>query len=88
MDIDVLRFDTFRFFRFVRKNADLLGFTNSQDACFLTAVFFTTGVPQFHPDCNGGLSIDNFVFFDEIHPTARVHLLTGREMAEVVREDD
>jgi len=87
-DIDIQRFDTFRFFRFVRKNADQLGFSNAQDACFQTAVFFATGVPQFHPDCNNGLNFDEFVFFDEIHPTAKVHELTGREMAEVVQEAD
>ncbi len=88
LDIDIQRFDTFKFFRFVRKNADLLGFTNSQDACFRTAVFLATGVPQFHPDCNSGLGFDEFVFFDEIHPTAKVYLLTGSEMAEVVQDDD
>ena len=88
LDIDIQRFDTFRFFRFVRNNAGLLGFSNAQDACFRSAVFFVTGVPEFHPDCNGGLSFDEFVFFDEIHPTAKVHHLAGREMAGVVREDD
>jgi len=88
LDIDIERFDTFRFFRFVRKHATRLGFSNADDPCFLTSVFFTTGVPQFHPDCLGGLNFDAFVFFDEIHPTARVHNLAGREMAALFQEDD
>jgi len=85
-DVDIAEFDTFRFFNFVVRNADRLGFTNTTDACFETATLIATGVPVFHPDCAGGANFDAFVYFDEIHPTARVHALAGAAMTAVLAE--
>lgn len=77
-DVDIIQFDLFKFFNKLVKKADDFGFTNSTEACFSTVNF------TFHVDCN----FDEFVFFDEIHPTARVHALVGDAMAEALSKDD
>jgi phospholipase/lecithinase/hemolysin len=51
-------------------------FTNSDDACFSSVTFI------FHPDCN----FDKFVFFDEFHPTKRIHERVGRALSAVIPE--
>ena len=84
--VDIAEFDTFRFLNFVVRNADRLGFTNTTDACFETETLLATGVPVFHPDCTGGANFDAFVYFDEIHPSARVHALVGAAMLAVLAE--
>jgi phospholipase/lecithinase/hemolysin len=33
---------------------------------------------SFHPDCENGANFDAFAYFDDIHPTAKVHELLGR----------
>ncbi len=74
----ITRFDLFDFFNDLIENADYYGFSNTTDACFNSAD--TT----FHPDCNSGSNFDEFVFFDEIHPTARVHELVGEALYETI----
>jgi hypothetical protein len=39
-----------------------------------------TGI--FHPDCN----FDKFIFFDELHPTKRIHERVGRGLFAVIPE--
>ena len=87
LDLDIIWFDLFQYFRFILRHSETLGFTNTEDACFSTDVLLATGVPVFHPDCNDGLNFDSFIFFDEIHPTAQIHLLVGRAMGEAVEDD-
>ena len=79
-DIEVVRFDQFDEFEDLLDDAVEFGFTNSTDACFSTVNF------TFNPDCNFGQSFDQFVFFDEIHPTARVNQLISKELIEEVGE--
>lgn len=55
-------------------NAAAYGLTNLVDACFL----LVDSVPVFHPDCGGGANLNDFAFFDAIHPTAPVHERIGR----------
>jgi len=82
-DFEIMEFDTFRFIRLVRKLGVRFGlFTNIDDACFFS--FLGT----FNPECELGKNFDSFVFFDEIHPTAKVHQLAGEAMLEVVLDDD
>jgi phospholipase/lecithinase/hemolysin len=76
LNLDLVDFNLFQFFRFVIKNSVALGFTNSDDACFSSVTFI------FHPDCN----FDKFVFFDESHPTKRIHKRVGRALFAVVPE--
>jgi len=80
--ISVIEFDLFKFFNRLLKKADRQGFTNTTDACFSSVT------RTFHPDCNFGANFDQFVFFDEIHPTARVHALAGEALFEAIEEHD
>ncbi|MDH5396190.1 MAG: SGNH/GDSL hydrolase family protein, partial [Gammaproteobacteria bacterium] len=70
-NIKLMTSDLYKLFNKIMKKAGKLGFTNSNDACFSRITF------TFHPDCNYGLNADKFIFFDEIHPTARVHKIFG-----------
>jgi len=72
--IQIIEFDLFSFFNQLIKNARHLGFTNNSDACFSAETF------SFHPDCNFGLNFDDFVYFDEFHPTARVYAMVGEAL--------
>jgi len=81
-DIEITEFDLFRFFNKLVENADQYGFTNTTDACFSSVTF------TFHPDCNFGFNFDQFIFFDEIHPTANVHAIVGEAMAKAMLDDD
>jgi len=69
--ISIIEFNLYRLFNNIVVNASLLGFSNNTDACF------STFAGAFHLDCNDGLNANQFVFFDEIHPTARVHGIFG-----------
>ena len=80
--IEIVEFDLFKFFKKLLRKADHLGFTNTTDACFSSITF------SFHPDCNFGASFNQFIFFDEIHPTARVHALVGEALFEALEDDD
>lgn len=70
--INISEFNLAKLFSEILDKASTLGFTNKTDACF-SSVSYT-----FHPDCNYGLNIDQFVFFDEIHPTTRIHAMLGK----------
>lgn len=76
LNFDLVDFNIFQFFRFVIKNSVALGFTNNDDACFSSVTFIV------HPDCN----FDKFVFFDEFHPTKRIHERIGRALFAVAPE--
>lgn len=81
-EIKITKFNLYEIFNQLIEDADQYGFTNSTDACFSSVTF------QFHPDCNFGASFDQFVFFDEIHPSARIHAIVGDAMAEAIMEED
>jgi phospholipase/lecithinase/hemolysin len=72
--LHIVEFDLFRFFNKVAKQADRYGITNTTDACFSSETF------TFHPDCDFGQNFDQFFYFDEIHPTARVHAILGEAL--------
>ena len=78
-DIEITYFDLYRFFNKVLHKAKKYGFTNTTDACFSTVTF------TFHPDCNFGLNADQFAFWDEIHPTARLHEIVGEAFFESIQ---
>lgn len=69
--VSIQEFNLFSLFNKVINNASKYGFTNTTDACFSSVTY------TFHPDCNYGLNADKFVFFDEIHPTTRIHTMFG-----------
>lgn len=72
--VDIKEFDLFTFFNKLVKKADDYGFTNTTEACFSRDTF------SFHEDCYFGLNFDQFIFFDEIHPTAKAHALVGEAL--------
>jgi phospholipase/lecithinase/hemolysin len=73
-DLKIIEFDLFKFFNKLVRQADRYGITNTTDACFNRATFI------FHIDCNFGLNFDQFFFFDDLHPTARIHSLLGEAL--------
>jgi phospholipase/lecithinase/hemolysin len=82
-ELEILEFDIYRLIRFIRKHGIRLGLsTNTDDACFFTIL------GMFNPECELGRNFDSFVFFDEIHPTAKVHQLAGEAMLDVVLDAD
>ncbi len=68
---NLIEFDMADLFGDVLRDASTLGYTNSDEACF----FSSAQAPN--PAClsspTGPLLFDDFVFFDEMHPTAVTH---------------
>jgi len=81
-DINIVEFDLFKFFNKLVKKADSYGFTNTTDACFSTLSL------TFHPDCNYGMNADAFIFFDEIHPSSRMHEIIGEAFYDELTEEN
>jgi len=70
----ITEFNLFDFFNELVENADQYDFSNTTDACF------NSTDSTYHPDCNLGENVNQFIFFDEVHPTARVHALVGEAL--------
>ncbi len=79
--VEVERFDLYTLFGRIIEKGDKLGFSNTTDPCF------SSQLGEFTPGCNYGYNFSQYIFFDEIHPTARVHAMVGEAMARKVRED-
>jgi len=71
-DLDVVLLDINDIFDNIIDDSSARGFSNTTEACLNTNTF------QFNEDCAFGANFDEFVFFDQIHPTARVHEIAGR----------
>jgi phospholipase/lecithinase/hemolysin len=69
--IELFDFDLYKVFNKLIKKSEKYGFTNNSEACFSSLTF------TFNAGCNFGANFDQYVFFDEIHPTARVHSIIG-----------
>lgn len=63
--------DVYTASRLIARQAAQFGISNTTEACF------SSETSTFHPDCAGGAGFDRFYFFDEIHPSAKVHRLIG-----------
>jgi len=81
-NINIKQFNLFKLFNKIVEKAAKFGFTNVTDACFSPVI------PAFHPDCNNGLNADQFIFFDEIHPTTRVHTMFGEAFYKKINNDE
>jgi len=88
-------FDLFGFNSMIDANAASLGFTNTTDRCYTNAVavFLNPAVPlQDTPACGvidpvlGAANIDHFLYWDNIHPTARVQAMWADAFATTVPE--
>ncbi len=73
--IELVRFDLFEAFKNLLNDAKDAGFTNTTDACFSSITF------TFSDGCNMGANFGQYIFFDEIHPTARAHAIIGHQIA-------
>lgn len=76
---DIVLFDVFTFFNNIVKDSRSLLFTNAKDACFSSVSH------DYYPNCDE-LHLNAFVFFDEIHPSQRVHERVGRALFAVAPE--
>lgn len=74
----IAKFNLFASSEEIARHADSYGIDNTTDFCYSSFAL------QFNPACldsNNMPRFDSYYFFDEIHPTAKVHKLTGERMA-------
>ncbi len=72
--IDIVNFDFFRLSHTVSENSIGMGYLNSTEACL------------FNTSCVEGAQFDDFIYFDDIHPTADAHKRIGHAMYTLVPE--
>lgn len=75
------QFDLFAFNNLIASNAAALGFTNATDRCFVAAPLSAEATAACGP---GGANIGQYVYWDAIHPTARVQALWADGAAAVL----
>jgi outer membrane lipase/esterase len=76
-------FDLFGFNANILANAAALGFTNTTDPCFTN----TPGSAAATSECGpNGKNIDSFLYWDDIHPTARVQAMWAEGFRAAVPE--
>jgi phospholipase/lecithinase/hemolysin len=80
--VALVEFDLFSYFNQLQDNAASHAFTNSEEGCFDPDDY------SFHTDCFSlfGIKFDRFVFFDDIHPTAKTHRLIGEALHQALQE--
>ena len=92
LGVEIKQFNLFRFFEGVRFFGKLLGvFENIKDPCFDSEAYRDNGRPVIfdadcEPDEDGVPKFDDFVFFDAIHPTGRVHRIVGKALSRAARK--
>jgi outer membrane lipase/esterase len=64
---------------------------NIDDGCFDSRKYFEEGIRAFHGDCAPAAEdlapdFDEFIFWDELHPTARIHAAIGHDLVEAARD--
>ena len=79
-------FDLYTTFEVERARAFFSG-TNIEAGCFDSRKYFDDGIRTFHGDCapaaeNLAADFDQFVFWDDLHPTARTHAAIGDALVE------
>jgi phospholipase/lecithinase/hemolysin len=78
-NMDILDFDLFGYLSDQISNASSLGYTNTTEACIW--IFSQGGT--VNPACNYPTA-ENFLFWDEIHPTTKAHQGAGLELLDVI----
>jgi len=68
--LHLYRFDFYSDFNDILNHSGAYGFSNTSEACFDFDHY------AYHPQCQ----FERFVFFDSIHPTAKMHALIGQGM--------
>jgi hypothetical protein len=80
IDIEIATYDVFKRLRRVIANSESFGFNYTSEPCFYRSTL------TFHVDCNFGQNANQFLFFDEIDPTAKGHMIIGSGLLEAVEE--
>ncbi len=75
--VDVVLFDVYTLFNNIVKDRRAYLYSNAKAACYSSVL------QDYSTLCSKNV-MDSFVFFDEIHPTQRVHERVGRAMFAVV----
>lgn len=75
------QFDLYSFNQQIAANASALGFTNATDRCFTNTPLTAAATPQCGPN---GANVNNFAYWDSIHPTGPVQALWARGMLETL----
>lgn len=78
LGIDIVFFDLFRFLEQLPANLRALGFTNSDEPCLTRTGELDTNSACASNEGRPEPLFDQSVWFDPIHPTARVHERIGR----------
>ena len=82
-------FDLYTAFEVERARAFFSG-RNIEDGCFDSEKYFDDGIRSFHSDCapaaeNLAADFGQFVFWDALHPTGRIHAAIGDDLVEAAR---
>lgn len=77
--VDIIVFNLKGFFSSLAKNNKAYLFDNTKQACYSSDTF------NYYPPCDA-TTMDSFLFFDEIHPSQRVHQRLGRALFAIVPE--
>ena len=83
-------FDLYTVFEVERARAFFSG-RNIEDGCFDSEKYFDDGVRTFHSDCapaaeNLAADFGQFIFWDGLHPTGRIHADIGDALVEAARD--
>ena len=70
--VDMVLLDLNNIFDNIIDDAAARDISNTNEACVDTRTF------EFNEACGFGTNFDQFVFFDQIHPTAKTHAIAGR----------
>ena len=88
--VSIAYFDLFAYNNNFLANAGSLGFTNTTDACYTNSI--TSFVPPTDSaGCgvigpNGAANIDQYIYWDAIHPTARAQAIVAQGLIAAVPE--
>lgn len=81
--VPIINFDLYSFVTEQIDMAEDYGYTNTSDACIF--VFSQGGA--VNPACTDFPTASGFIFWDEIHPTTRVHQSAGIDIVETLLGD-
>jgi outer membrane lipase/esterase len=80
---DIVQFDLFNYDRILLANASRFGLTNIKDPCYDIPVLPFSGTPTAACGPNAA-NIDQFAFWNDVHPTRQVHALIAEGFAQAL----
>ena len=77
--VQIKEFDLAHFISYAMDKYRKFGFRNAEDACWSPETGgFTIG-------CENGVNMNDYIYFDNIHPTQRVHAAAAEKMTKIVK---